>query len=119
MKTLIAFVLAFASLSAHAEWVYFAQSSDSKTNYYLKKGTFDLTTNGGQVIMKFDNAGYSFFYVVQISSDSCDKGWGEINLYNTDKTHAQSYSYVQNGGTIVQNIGDGICTYIKRMNGGV
>ena len=115
---IIAFILAFfASFAAHAEWVYLAKSSDNKTNYYIKKGTFDLTTNGGQVIMKFDNTGHSFFYVVQISNESCDKGWGEINLYHTNKVHAQTYSYVQGGGTIIQNVAEGICQYIAGSKG--
>lgn len=117
MKTLIAFVLAFASLSAHAEWILVNTTKDKKTNIYIKKGTFALTENGAQVITKTSKSNEHFYYIAQIAGEDCDNGFGEINFYYTNKTHAQTYSYVKKGGAIVQNIGDGLCAYISGMKG--
>ena len=116
MKT-IAFALAlFASFAAHAEWVYVNTSKDGQTKFFIKNDSFALTKTGGQVITKSESKEYNFFFIAQISSESCTNGFGEIDLYHTNKTHAFNHSYVKNGGTIVQFIGDAICHYVDTQN---
>lgn len=93
MKTLIAFVLAFASLSAHAEWILVNTTKDKKTNIYIKKGTFALTENGAQVITKTSKSNEHFITLpkLQVKIATMDL---EKSIFTTQTKHTHKHIHM-------------------------
>lgn len=110
MKTLIAFILAFASLSAHAEWVEIVKSADQSTIVHgkgLKK-----TATGAEMLIQWKTSNSITFDIASISAKDCKNGYGQIYYRNLSGRNLNNYDYVSNGDSLNAAIGDWLCLFL-------
>lgn len=120
MKHLIAFVLAFASLSAHAEWVYLESTIDNNTSYFYKANSYKKTKFEASIIVKAEGKQDSLdFYIIKMLDSDCKNQFGQIHFHDTANKFLWSSPYVSNGGTVAQYIGDIICLMREEKKTGV
>lgn len=121
MKTLIAFILAFASLSAHAEWVELTKTADATTTYYYKLNSHKKFKTESQIIIKaeYANGDNSDFRIIKMTETDCKNEFGNVRFFDTSNRLLFSHDYVKNGGTIAQYLGDIICLMREEKKTGV
>lgn len=117
MKSLI-LIFAFFSASAFAQsdetWHKYAESTD--IDFYLKIGSYEPTKDGGRVIQKaqIKNNPTIRFRIVEMKSKDCKQGYGFVYSYSLDGKLEQKFDYVENGGTIAQDLATSLCNIIKK-----
>ena len=117
MKKILVTLLAFVSLSAFAQnssWDLISQSKDKSYVLEAKKGSFILRENGGSLIIRAKEKDVLEFYYVFMTQKDCNKGFGEVHLYDTNDKYTRSFPYVNRGGAHIQHVADFICILLEK-----
>lgn len=114
MKTLIAFVLAFASLSAHAEWIEVVKSADQSTIVHGKGLKKNAT--GAEMLLQWNVDKNITFDIASISAKDCKNGYGQISYRNLAGRAVSSHDYVSSGDNLNSEIGDWLCLFLLISN---
>jgi hypothetical protein len=112
-------ILAFFSASAFAQsddvWHKYGESTT--VDFFLKIGSFETTKEGGRIIQKaqFKDQKEIRFRLVEMKSKECKQGFGFVYYYSLDGKFVDKLDYVENGGTIAQDLATSICNVMKNQ----
>ena len=116
----LALILLFSCSSVFAQsddtWYKYAESND--IDFYLKIGSYEPTKDGGRVIQKAQvkNSPTIRFRIVEMKSKDCKQGYGFVYSYSLDGKLEHKFDYVENGGTIAQELATSLCNMIKKQS---
>lgn len=113
---LIALMLALVSTAYAAEdkdWGLIA-TLDGGTKIYGRYGSFERYDGSASMVVRFVKGSTVNFYVVGLSDQTCDMGYGQLAFFDTGWKPLKKESYVAKGGNGIAFIGDLLCYLINK-----